>query len=64
MPDRACCDSYLRPFNFTAAWGDERQCPQCGRSYVHVCDEAEGCFWEPLEEGPVRMTLPEQSDAR
>ena len=25
--------------------GDEWKC-NCGRIYVHICDEAEGCRWE------------------
>jgi hypothetical protein len=25
--------------------GDEWTCPTCGKSYVHYCDEAEGCGW-------------------
>ena len=26
--------------------GDRWTCP-CGKVYVHCCDEAEGCWWEP-----------------
>lgn len=25
--------------------GEEWKCPDCGAPWVHVCDEAEGCFW-------------------
>jgi hypothetical protein len=26
--------------------GDTVICKTCGRELVHVCDEAEGCYWE------------------
>jgi hypothetical protein len=26
--------------------GETWTCPECGSIYVHICDEAEGCFWE------------------
>jgi hypothetical protein len=25
--------------------GERVDCPSCGRDWVHVCDEAEGCTW-------------------
>lgn len=28
--------------------GEEVTC-RCGRSFVHICDEAEGCSWFPLQ---------------
>jgi hypothetical protein len=29
--------------------GEEWTCPACGKTWVHVCDEAEGCAWYPKE---------------
>lgn len=31
--------------------GEHWRCPACGALWVHVCDEAEGCCWELVEEG-------------
>jgi hypothetical protein len=34
--------------------GDVWTCPKCQRRYSHVCDEAEGCSWDLIEEaGPL-----------
>jgi len=30
--------------------GDKWTCPKCSRVWEHVCDEASGCGWEPVEE--------------
>lgn len=27
--------------------GERWKCPDCGRVWIHVCDEAEGCAWFP-----------------
>ncbi|HXI95620.1 MAG TPA: hypothetical protein VNG04_05810 [Candidatus Acidoferrum sp.] len=27
--------------------GEIVECPDCGKQWVHVCDEAEGCTWVP-----------------
>lgn len=27
--------------------GEQITCPSCGKKWVHVCDEAEGCSWVP-----------------
>lgn len=32
------------------AQGGERWTCSCGRVYVHVCDEADGCSWWPAEQ--------------
>lgn len=50
----ADCDKLLRErqragvvvSNFRAQDGDEWTC-DCGLRFVHVCDEADGCCWEP-----------------
>ena len=37
----------LVPSAGTAQDGEAWTCPRCGRAWIHVCDEAEGCWWEP-----------------
>ena len=27
--------------------GEKVSCPACGKGWVHICDEAEGCSWVP-----------------
>jgi hypothetical protein len=41
------------PNHAQAADGTTWTCT-CGRRYVHVCDEAEGCAWELSARGPRR----------
>jgi len=38
--------------------GTTLECP-CGRVYVHICNEVEGCGWEPIEQvtGMLREAL-------
>lgn len=39
-------DSYL-----LSGWrqdGERWKCPKCGQIWEHQCDEAEGCYWEPV----------------
>jgi hypothetical protein len=41
-----CCEKNLPALN---SWCRDEQrwtCPICGTVWLHVCDEAEGCFWE------------------
>jgi hypothetical protein len=47
-----CCER-LVPSAGTAQDGEAWTCPKCGRKWVHVCDEAEGCCWEPDVEAEV-----------
>jgi hypothetical protein len=28
--------------------GERRLCPDCGQGFIHVVEESEGCWWEPL----------------
>ena len=42
------CDAEIRADEWAmSGWrqeGEEWKC-SCGTVYVHICDEAEGCFW-------------------
>lgn len=29
--------------------GERWDCPQCGKTWEHICDEADGCAWYPDE---------------
>lgn len=45
------CDKIIR--NDQWAWSGYRQPGQiwtctCGKQYSHICDEADGCSWEPV----------------
>jgi hypothetical protein len=45
------CDAEIRatgPSSLIALDGDLWAC-SCGRLWVHICDEAEGCYWVPAE---------------
>lgn len=44
----SCEDSLeqIYPAHMQAQPGTKWTCPGCGLSYVHVCSEAEGCWWE------------------
>lgn len=47
---RQQCESALvhaMPDHAQAADGTRWTCP-CGLVYEHVCDEADGCSWEPV----------------
>lgn len=47
------CDRLLRVdhrYSPTRCQPDRWTCPGCGRAFVHVCDEAEGCFYAEVEE--------------
>ena len=46
-----CCERRV-PSASTAQDGETWTCPKCKRSWVHVCDEAEGCWWEPDTDAP------------
>lgn len=50
--ENECCDRNVRrdQSSFTDQDGDRYCCPDCGRRWVHVCDEAEGCYWVPEEQ--------------
>lgn len=28
--------------------GEKITCPKCNQIWMHVCDEAEGCFWRKI----------------
>ncbi len=32
--------------------GELRVCLTCGQGFVHVVDESEGCWWEPIDQPP------------
>jgi hypothetical protein len=34
--------------------GEEWECPDCGLVWIHVCDEAEGCYWYQKEANRVK----------
>lgn len=42
----SCCQRNL-PSSGYAQDGDQWKC-LCGMLWVHVCDEAEGCYWRPF----------------
>ena len=52
MATECNCEA-MAPVGFLASGyhqdGDTWTCPGCRRRYVHVCDEAEGCSWEPVD---------------
>ena len=38
------------PYSGNCYTGARWMCPTCGTLYVHVCDEAEGCYWQSQSE--------------
>jgi hypothetical protein len=49
MPGEVCCEPALLADRWAMS-GHRRDadlwtCPGCGSTYVHVCDEADGCAW-------------------
>lgn len=44
------------PFGFLVSGyrqdGERWTCPDCGKVWVHLCDEAEGCSWHPAKHQP------------
>lgn len=45
-----CCSKNIEKDNYALSGfrktGDEWECPECKKIYIHICDEAEGCSWE------------------
>lgn len=41
--------------------GERVDCPRCGRDWVHICDEAEGCSWVRASRTEVQTVHPEQA---
>jgi len=46
VPAVTCCERQV-PSSNTAQDGELWTCPTCKRTWIHICEEAEGCCWEP-----------------
>lgn len=46
------CEASAAPGWLTSGYrqnGERWKCPDCGRRWVHVCDEADGCQWIQMD---------------
>jgi hypothetical protein len=51
-----CCEKLVPSAGGYRQEGEVWTCPKCGSRWVHVVEESEGAWWEPMKAEPVSRT--------